>query len=96
MAEAIARNDAGDVIEPSSAGLLPLGYVADLTKQTLLKNGYAVRGLTSDALTPEAMEAADIIINMTGLAQARKPISEFSRAFSGVCRCWRAICERSA
>ena len=66
MAEAIARYDAGDVIEPSSAGLLPLGHIADLTKQTLLKNGYAVRGLTSDALTPEAMEAADIIINMTG------------------------------
>ena len=66
MAEAIARYDAGDVIEPSSAGLLPLGYIADLTKQTLLKNGYAARGLTSDVLTPEAMEAADIVINMTG------------------------------
>ena len=66
MAEAIARYDAGDVIEPSSAGLIPLGYVADLTKQTLLKNGYRADGLTSDPLTPEAVEAADIIINMTG------------------------------
>lgn len=66
MAEAIARYDAADVIEPSSAGLHPLGYIADLTKQTLEQNGYTATGLTSDALTPESVEAADVIINMTG------------------------------
>jgi protein-tyrosine-phosphatase len=66
MAEAIARYDAADVIEPSSAGLTPLGYIADLTKQTLMRNGYSVTGLTSDPLTPETADAADIIINMTG------------------------------
>jgi len=66
MAEAIARYDAADVIEPSSAGLIPLGYIADLTKQTLVRNGYSANGLTSDALTRETAEAADIIINMTG------------------------------
>jgi len=66
MAEAIARYDAADVMEPSSAGLTPLGYIADLTKQTLVRNGYSVNGLTSDALSREAAEAADLIINMTG------------------------------
>jgi protein-tyrosine-phosphatase len=66
MAEAIARYDAADVIEPFSAGLSPLGYIADLTKQTLMRNGYSVNGLTSDPLTGEAVDAADIIINMTG------------------------------
>jgi len=66
MAEAIARYDAADVIEPSSAGLTPLGFIAEQTKQTLLQNGYSMNGLSSDALTPEAAEAADIIINMTG------------------------------
>ncbi|HEX4542981.1 MAG TPA: low molecular weight phosphatase family protein [Candidatus Acidoferrum sp.] len=66
MAEAIARYDAADVIEPSSAGLSPLGYIADLTKQTLMRNGYSVAGLTSDVLTREAADAADIIINMAG------------------------------
>jgi protein-tyrosine-phosphatase len=66
IAEAIARYDAADVIEPASAGLSPLGYVADLTKQTLMRNGYSVTGLTSDVLTREAADAADIIINMTG------------------------------
>ena len=68
MAEAISRYDAADVIEGSSAGLYPLGYVAELTKQTLRKNGYSANGLTSDALRKEAVEAADLIINMTGRA----------------------------
>jgi protein-tyrosine-phosphatase len=66
MAETIARYDAADVIEPSSAGLFPLGYIAELTKQTLTKNGYSANGLTSDVLTREAMDAADLIINVTG------------------------------
>ena len=71
MAEAIAHYDAADVIEPASAGLSPLGYIADLTKQTLMRNGYSATRLTSDPLTQEAADAADIIINMTG-----KPLEE--------------------
>jgi protein-tyrosine-phosphatase len=66
MAEAIARHDAADVIEPHSAGICPLGFVAELTKQTLTNNGYSAEGLTSDAITREACETAGIIINMTG------------------------------
>jgi protein-tyrosine-phosphatase len=66
MAEAIARYDAADVMEASSAGLYPLGYIAELTKQTLMKNGYSANGLTSDLLTPETIESADLVINMTG------------------------------
>jgi protein-tyrosine-phosphatase len=66
MAEAIARYDAADVIEASSVGLSPLGAIAEQTRQTLILNGYSADGLTSDLLTREASEAADIIINMTG------------------------------
>lgn len=66
MAEAIARYDAADIIEASSAGLHPLGYIAEVTKQILMKNGYSANGLTSDVLTREEAEAADLIINMTG------------------------------
>ncbi len=66
MAEAIARYDAADVIEPSSAGLSPMGSIAEQTKQTLMLNGYSADGLTSNSLTREAADAADIIINMTG------------------------------
>ena len=66
MAEAIARYDAADVMEPSSAGLVPLGYIADLTKQTLARNGYSADGLTSKGLARDVAERADLIINMTG------------------------------
>lgn len=66
MAEAVARYDAADVMEPSSAGLNPLGFIADLTRQTLMKNGYSASELTSGGITPQAVDAADIIINMTG------------------------------
>ena len=71
MAEAIARYDSADVIEAHSAGLSPLGSIAELTKQTLRNNGYSGEGLTSDKMTSEACDAADVIINMTG-----KPMEE--------------------
>ena len=66
MAEAIARYDAADVVEASSAGLSPLGFIPELTKQTLMQNDYSANGLKSDRMTHEACDAADIIINMTG------------------------------
>jgi arsenate reductase (thioredoxin) len=66
IAEAIARYDAADVIHPSSAGLNPLGSVPEMTKQALVRNGYSANDLTSDPLTHDACDAADIIINMTG------------------------------
>ena len=66
MAEAIAHYDAAEVMEASSAGLYPLGYLAELTKQTLMKNGYSANGLASDRITRESIDGADIIINMTG------------------------------
>jgi arsenate reductase (thioredoxin) len=72
MAEAIARHDAADVIEASSAGLSPLGFIPELTKQTLIQNDYSAAGLTSDVLTPEACDTADIIINMSGRPSAEK------------------------
>ena len=69
MAEAIAWKDAPAEIEASSAGLAPLGFVAEMTTQTLLKNGYAVKGLASKAISLEAWESADIVINMSGRAK---------------------------
>src|SRR5229473_7465932 len=64
MAEAIARYDAADVIDASSAGVAPLGFIPDLTKRTLTMNGYSADGLTSNKATLEGCNAADIIINM--------------------------------
>jgi protein-tyrosine-phosphatase len=73
MAEAIARYDAADVIEPHSAGINPLGRVEKLTKDTLTINGYSADGLTSNKITTEACDAADIIINMTGMPREVSP-----------------------
>jgi len=68
MAEAIARHDASEQIEASSAGLAPLGFIAEMTTQTLLRNGYAVDGLASKPISSDAWESADIVINMSGRA----------------------------
>jgi arsenate reductase len=66
MAEAIALRDAADVIEPSSAGLTPLGRIEPMTKQTLVKNGFSPDELWSKALLAAAFETADVVINMSG------------------------------
>lgn len=66
MAEAIARKDSADVIEASSAGVAPLGFVAETTKTTLAANGYATDGLDSKQILREVWDAADIVINMSG------------------------------
>ncbi len=66
MAEAIALRDAADVIEPSSAGLTPLGRIEPMTKQTLAKNGFSSEELWSKPVLPAALETADIVINMSG------------------------------
>jgi protein-tyrosine-phosphatase len=69
MAEAIARQDASDKIEAFSAGLAPLGFILDMTKQTLLSNGYSVDGLESKPIARELWDGSDIIINMSGRAR---------------------------
>jgi protein-tyrosine-phosphatase len=65
MAEAVARQDAADVIEPASAGLAPLGHIEPMTIHTLACNGYDVKGLSSKPFTEEAGYSAGLVINMT-------------------------------
>jgi protein-tyrosine-phosphatase len=66
MAESIARRDAGDVIEPFSMGLLPLGHIPPLTTATLQKHGYPVDGLHSKGITRELWENNDLFVNISG------------------------------
>ena len=66
MAEAIARVDASDTIDAFSAGLAPIGFVTEMTKQTLTRNGYWVEGLESKRISPKVWEQVDIVINMSG------------------------------
>lgn len=66
MAEAIARQEGADVIEPFSAGLYPLGRIAEATIDTLEANGYSVDGLSSKSISQEAVREADLIVNLSG------------------------------
>jgi protein-tyrosine-phosphatase len=71
MAESIAQRDAADVIEACSGGLSPLGYVPVLTMQTLAANGCSIESLCSTPITRAVWDAADIVINMSGIAKER-------------------------
>ncbi len=66
MAEALARHLASEVIAPSSAGIRPLGVIAEPTRAVLTERGVRMDGQYSKPLTEEDSEAADLIVNMTG------------------------------
>ena len=66
MAEAIARQTAKDVIDAESAGLAPLGHVAEMTRRVLVAQGYSAEGLASKPIAQKAWDEADLIINMSG------------------------------
>ncbi len=66
MGEAIARHRASDIISPSSAGTMALGFIAPLTLRVLEERGVSADSLQSKPLTRGAQQNADIIINMTG------------------------------
>jgi len=66
MAESIALREASDIIEPSSAGLFPLGYIPPPTQQTLQNNGYSFEALSSKPISRDAWGNADVIINLSG------------------------------
>jgi len=66
MAEAIAKHAASDVIEPSSAGLVPFGIIPETTLSVLEERGISAEGQSSKPLRSEDLAAADVVINMTG------------------------------
>lgn len=66
MAEAIAARMAPDVVEASSAGLVPLGIVQPSTVATLTRNGYPASNLRSKPLRFPDLQDADVVINMSG------------------------------
>src|SRR5215475_7699568 len=66
MAQAIARQEAPDLWEATSGGLTPLGYVAQLTKETIEKNGYSAEGLDSNPIMHAHWQEVDLVINMSG------------------------------
>jgi protein-tyrosine-phosphatase len=66
MAEAIARQEAADVIEAASAGLYPMGMIPEMTLQALKSNGYSTEGLHSKGLREIMPEGVDLLVDMSG------------------------------
>jgi arsenate reductase (thioredoxin) len=66
MAEAIARHSAADVIEASSAGLVPFGEIPRTTVEVLRERGVSADGQSSKGFGAEDVSLADLVINMTG------------------------------
>ena len=69
MGEAIARKEAGDVMEASSAGLFPLGTIASMTAKILTLHGYSTAGLQSKGIRGFAAGEVDLVVNMSGMAK---------------------------
>jgi len=70
MAEAIARNRAADVIEATSAGLVPFGEIPATTLTVLSERGFSSEGQRSKPLRQGDLSAADLVVNMTGRSGA--------------------------
>ena len=66
MAEALARHLASDVIDATSAGLVPFGEIVAPTRLALAEIGVGVNGQCSKAVRPEDLVSADLIVNLTG------------------------------
>jgi arsenate reductase len=65
MAEALARHFHGDVLEPASAGLSPLGEVVRETLKVLAEMGVATTGLRSKGLEEVDLAGCRLIVNLT-------------------------------
>jgi arsenate reductase (thioredoxin) len=83
MAEAIARHRASDVIDASSAGLVPFGEVPKTTLAVLSELGISGEDLRSKPVRAGEVSAADLVINMTGqsgpsiFTEAAPPIEDW-------------------
>jgi arsenate reductase len=68
MAEALAQHHYSEVVIPSSAGISPLGRIADSTRKVLLERGIRIAGQFSKDLNDHTLLLPpDLIVNMTGI-----------------------------
>jgi arsenate reductase (thioredoxin) len=65
MAEALARQFFPDSVRVSSAGINPLGYIAQETLQVLAESGVATESLWSKGLTEIDCADFSVLVNLT-------------------------------
>lgn len=70
MAEAFARHHYADLMEASSAGIAPLGRIADSTRQVMAEKGILLERQHSKGLPANPTEFDGLIVNMTGIPGA--------------------------
>ncbi|MGD0402376.1 MAG: low molecular weight phosphatase family protein [Candidatus Acidiferrales bacterium] len=70
MAEAIARHESSDIIEPESAGVSPLGFIDNTTQRVLRERGISFEGQFSKGLRAHSLVKPDLIVNMSGIPGA--------------------------
>ena len=66
MAEAITRGLGGERVDARSAGLAPLGWLAEPTVSTLEALGFSTDGLSSKGLDTAAAEDLDVVVSLIG------------------------------
>ena len=79
MAEALARQFAGECMEACSAGMVPLGYIPPLTLEALEEVGVSTVGLHSKGLYEVRLQKIDYIVDLT----MRKVVRHMPSSFSG-------------
>lgn len=68
IAEALAQHRHSEVVLPTSAGISPLGRIADATRKVLLERGIRITGQFSKGLNDDTLLLPpDLIVNMTGI-----------------------------
>jgi arsenate reductase len=67
MAEALARSLAPDVIAAASAGVTPLGSIAEHAEFILLQRGILIGGQFSKGLRDPSLALPQMIVNMSGI-----------------------------
>jgi len=84
MAEAWARHLGGNKIEALSAGLRPLGFIAQETREVMAEQGISLDGQRSKRLGAIDWNQVDILVNMSGF-----PASDLVPEFSGKRLDWK-------
>jgi len=72
MAEGLARHYGKGIIEPYSAGLMPVGINPDAIK-VMKEIGIDISGQTSDPIDEDLLRQMDVIITLCGNAEASCP-----------------------
>lgn len=72
LAEAFARAYGADVMEASSCGLAPAGFIAPPVLRILRERGVAAAGLRSKSLYEAGAGPFDVVVNISGEALPRQ------------------------